>query len=97
MKTVKITCINKDAGNHYSHEAIQKLGWVNDSDSTDWGKCTRLEMVKFLEDGGRAYVEAGGKKAYLIVKTSPFSGIKYVQTVADGRESNNLLELPECK
>jgi hypothetical protein len=95
---VRITCINKDNGNHYNrHEAIEKLGWVDENDSTSKGRCTRLEMVKFLEeDGGSAYVSAGGKKAYLVVKISSFSNRKYVQTVADGRETNNLLELPEC-
>ena len=92
---VRITCINKDNGNHYNpHEAIQKLGWI-DENSGKKGISTRLEMVDFLEKGGSAYVSRGGKVAYLIVKKS-ISGNKYVQTIADGRETNNLLELSEC-
>jgi hypothetical protein len=52
-------------------------------------------MVDFLERGGSAYVSKGGVVAYLVVRKS-ISGNKFVQTIADGRETNNLLELPEC-
>lgn len=95
IMSVRITCINKDGGNHYNqHEAIEKLGWIDEA-SGKRGISTRLEMVDFIEKGGSAYVERGGKKAYLIVKRS-ISGNKFVQTIADGRETNNLLELSEC-
>ncbi len=96
--SVRIYCINKDNGNHYDpHEAITNLGWVNEANG-ETGKCTRLDMVKFIEvDNGQAYVkDASGKVAYLIVKLSP-NGNKYVKTKADGVETNNLLSLLECK
>jgi hypothetical protein len=95
---VKITCINKAGGNHYDpHEAIEKLGWVNEQTRAS-GVSTRLEMVEFIEKHkGRAYTkDIFGSEAVLIVKTSP-AGNKYVKTVSDGRETNNLLNLPECK
>lgn len=97
--TLEITCINKDGGDHYDrHEAISDLGWLNESTS-ETGKCTRLAMVDWLEKNtsNQAYVkDTAGNKAYLKVRTSA-SGSKFVQTVADGRYTNNLLELPECR
>lgn len=93
---VKITCINKDNGHHYdAHEAITHLGWINESDGKT-GKSTRADMVKFLEDGNKAYTkDSAGNVAYL--KVFSRSGIKYVKTVADGKETDNLLYLVECK
>lgn len=95
--SVKIICINKDDGNHYNpHEAIEQLGWINES-TNEKGKSTLAEMVKFLEGGGSAYVtDHFGNKAYLEVQVSSH-GNKYVQTRSDGRLTNNLLELPECR
>lgn len=95
--SVRIHCINKERGNHYDpHEAITNLGWVNEATSES-NKCTRLEMVTFIEGGGQAYVKnVLGKVAYLVVKVSPY-GNKFVKTKADGVETNNLLSLPECK
>jgi hypothetical protein len=54
-------------------------------------------MVKFIEqDGGKAYVkDERGNLAYLYVRTSQ-SNNKFVQTYADSRYTNNLLNLPEC-
>jgi len=94
---VKIICINKDSGDHYDpHEAITYLGWINESTGkTD--KSTRLEMVKFIKDGNQAYVkDVYGNKVFLIVRVSR-NGNEYVQTIADGKLTNNLLELPECR
>lgn len=95
--SVKITCINKDNGDHYDpHEAITHLGWINENTSKS-GKCSRDDMIRFLEKGYRAYVkDAWGNIAYLVVRISRF-GNKFVKTIADGRESNNLLELLECR
>lgn len=90
-------CINKDSGDHYdSHEAITNLGWVNELNQKT-GKATRAEMVKFIEGGNQAYTkDRFGNVAYLVVRTSR-SGNKYVKTIADGKETDNLLALVECK
>ena len=95
--SVKITCINKDNGDHYDrHEAITHLGWINESTNAT-GKSTRDEMVKFLEGGNSAYTKDNlSNVAYLVVRVSG-SGNKYVKTVADGKETDNLLYLVECK
>jgi hypothetical protein len=95
--SVKITCINKDGGDHYDpHLAITDLGWVNEKTNAK-GKSTLSEMIKWIEnDSGVAYTkDAYGKLAYLVVRVSRY-GNKYVRTVADGRDTNNLLELKEC-
>jgi len=96
--SVKITCIKKDNGNHDNpHEAIEKLGWLDESTGKS-GICTRLEMVEFIEkDKGIAYVvDRFGNKAYLYVRVSVKNN-KFVQTIADGKYSNNLLALIECR
>ncbi len=94
---VKITCISKDGGNHLNpHEAITNLGWVNEETRAE-GNSTREQMIEFIEkQGGKAYTRDGyGRVAYLIVKTSAY-GNKYVKTISDGVESDNLLLLNEC-
>ncbi len=94
--SVRITCINKDNGHHYDqHLAITHLGWINEETSAT-GKSTRLQMVEFVEKGNIAYVkDALGKIARLVVRTSQY-GNKFVKTVQDNRETNNLLALSEC-
>jgi hypothetical protein len=95
---LEITCISKDYGNHNNpHEAIEKLGWLNES-TGESDICTRLAMVEFIEKKkGSAYVaDRSGNKAYLYVRTS-VNGNKFVQTYADGKYSDNLLALLECK
>ncbi|NTW15348.1 MAG: DUF3892 domain-containing protein [Candidatus Moranbacteria bacterium] len=94
--SVRITCINKDAGDHHDpHEAISHLGWINE-DNGNAGKSTRADMVQYLEGGNSAYTkDSYGNMAYLVVCVSR-AGNKYVKTVADGKETDNLLSLPEC-
>jgi hypothetical protein len=93
---VRITCITKDNGQHYDrHEAIQYLGWVNEQTRTT-GRSSREQMIQFLENRGAAFTRDGfGNVAYLVIRISPY-GNKYVKTIADGKESDNLLALPEC-
>lgn len=95
--SIKITCINKQQGYHEDpHHAISHLGWVEDGTGKS-GKSTRLEIYDWIKDqNGVAYItDSYGNKAYLMTKVSK-NGTKFVQTVADGRETNNLLNLPEC-
>ena len=53
-------------------------------------------MVRWIEEGNRAYVEDVSRdRAYCYVRTSPH-GTKFLQTFSDGNFTNNLLSLPEC-
>jgi hypothetical protein len=95
--SLRITCINKDSGNHDNpHEAISRYGWLNEI-SMESGKSTRQEMVEWVEKGNTAYVkDANGNTAKCGVRTSK-KGTKFLQTYSDGFYSDNLLSLSECK
>jgi len=94
MSEVQITCINKDSGHHDNpNEAVAYYGWRNESGKT--GRWDRQTMVKWIEEGNKAYVEDVGKKVYCYVRSS-VNGTKFLQTQADGEWKNNLLSLPEC-
>lgn len=97
ISEIKIHCINKDRGNHHNpYLAIEKFGWSNFS-SGETGKYTLKQMVDFLEKGHRAFVQNGiFSKVYLKV-VQQANGDKFVQTYADGKPTNNLLNLPECR
>ena len=93
---IKINCINKDNGNHENpYEAISHYGWVEDvtgkSDVT-----ARSTVVGWVESGTRAYVSSYEGVVDCFVNRSP-RGTKFLQTNADSRSSNNLLNLPECR
>ena len=93
--SVRITWINKAGGDHEDpHVAISWLGWTEDG-TNKTGKTSRVDMHKWVKDGGQAYVRDALGVAYLVAKTSRF-GNPFVQTVADGRPTDNLLHLPEC-
>lgn len=94
---VRITCINKDNGNHGNpHEGITNYGWRVEA-TGEMGNSTRAEMVDFLEvKKGKAYVkDARGNVAWVDVWVSAH-GNKYLRTYADGKWTDNLLALPEC-
>ncbi|MDB4984661.1 MAG: hypothetical protein JWM20_840 [Patescibacteria group bacterium] len=93
---VRITCINKDNGNHLNpHAGITHFGWVNEQTRAT-GKSTKAVMVDFLtKQGGKAYVkDARGNIAYVGVITNHIP--PYLRTYADGKWSDNLLSLGEC-
>jgi len=53
-------------------------------------------MYDFVLKGGVAYVVGSlGQKAYLMTAITA-RGTKYVKTVPDSTQSDNLLKLPEC-
>lgn len=94
---VRITCINKDSGNHENpYVAISTLGWINEQTGAA-NKSSREDMYKFVKDGGRAYVkDAYGSTSDLVAEISP-RGTRYVKTKPDSTTTDNLLKLMECK
>lgn len=93
--SIRVNCINKAGGDHEDpHVAISTLGWIEDGTGKT-GKNSRLEMYSWVKDGGRAYVQDSLGVAYLVARISR-AGNPYVQTEADGRPTDNLLQLPEC-
>jgi len=95
---VRITCIKKDNGNHNNpHEGITDFGWINE-ETRATGQNTLLQMVHFFEkQNGKAYVKDNfGNIAYVGIVTTNL-GNKYLRTYSDGKWTDNLLALDECK
>jgi len=91
---VRIIAIRKDNGNHYNpHEAISDYKWLNESTGAS-GATGRPDMVAWVQEGNRAYVSSQEGTVDCFVNTST-AGTKFLQTNADQRSSNNLLNLPE--
>jgi hypothetical protein len=90
----QIDCINK-SDRQNAHERIRFIGGAN-GDGSRW-KLSEEEAIAGIESGKWTfYVFAGGKRADVIVAKSA-QGNKYLKTVSDGEQPNNLLSLPECK
>ncbi len=89
---IEIQCINK-AHSDDPERRIRSVGGVG-SDGTSW-KLSEDEAIDGIEAGKWAfYVSAGGSTAEVIIATR--EGHKYLKTVADSEEPDNLLSLPEC-
>jgi hypothetical protein len=91
--SVEIKCINK-TDRYNAHERISHVGGIN-PDGGRW-KLTQEAAILGIESGKYAFtVTAGGRTVDVIVAESRF-GNKYLKTVADGEQPDNLLSLPEC-
>jgi len=92
---VRIIAIRKDGGNHYNpHEAVSHYKWLNEQ-SGESGIADRPNMVGWVERGNQAYVSSQEGTVNCFVNQSA-AGTKFLETRADSRSSNNLLNLPEC-
>ena len=90
-KTAQITCINK-SDRYDPHERITHVG----GHVTKPWKITQDTAIAYIESGEwQFYVSVDGESVWVIVATGRY-GNKYLKTVADGEQPNNLLSLPEC-
>ncbi|WP_322789043.1 DUF3892 domain-containing protein [Paraburkholderia phymatum] len=72
--------------------------WLTERDTAKTGMSTRQQMVEFIEKNGTRSVycpDRDPKKTSAWVEVHSNGRIRYVQTVADGRKTDNLLALPE--
>lgn len=88
MADVNITCIRKQPRNN-PYEGITHLG-------NSQGHWSREQVIGWIETGANSfYTVANGVRADIVVVQGE-SG-KYLRTVANGRYTDNLLSLPECR
>jgi len=89
----QILCVKK-SDRQNPHERITHIGGIN-GNGNSW-RLTQDEAIIGIENGKwEFYVSSGGNIANVIVSTSRF-GNKYLKTINDGEQPNNLLTLPEC-
>jgi hypothetical protein len=90
---IRIQCINK-TDRYDPHERISHVGGEN-PDGSRW-RLEQQDAIRRIENGEFSfYVLSGGSRAAVVVAVSRYSH-KYLKTVADGDQPNNLLSLPEC-
>ena len=99
--TTNIKCVAKRMSGGSGHEHIAYLWWVKCIDGKETGEAssaTREQMVAYIEANGNNSVWCPDKNKQLpgaCVHVHNNGRIKYVQTVADGRKTDNLLSLPD--
>jgi len=91
---IRIECINK-SDRQNPHERILYVGGTN-PDQTRW-KLSQRDAISGIENGSYSfYVERPQRDRVEVVVAVSQYGNKYLKTVADGDQPNNLLSLPEC-
>ncbi len=95
----QITCVAKRDALDDPEENIKYVGGVH-VPSGYYFMMDQSEVITRIESGEQFFVEGGGEKAQVIVKTHfpPWApqGTKFITTVADDTTADNLLSLPEC-
>lgn len=92
---VRIIGVRKPSGDiHNRLEAISHYRWLNEQNGKS-GIDDRPTMVAWVDKNNRAYVSSAEGTVDCFVNTSA-SGTRFLQTNADSRSSNNLLNLPPC-
>lgn len=91
---VRIQCINK-TDRQAADERIANVGGQNPGGGR-W-RLSLDEAIAGIEEGKWSfYVEQPAGDAVDVVVAISAAGNKYLKTVADGDQPNNLLSLPEC-
>lgn len=89
----EVLCVNK-SDRYNPHERITHIGGKN-SEVERW-RLTQEAAIEGIESGKWSfYVRKAGQTVDVVVAKSQY-GHKYLKTVADGVQPDNLLSLPEC-
>lgn len=98
--SITLKCFARRMEGGQGHEHIAYLWWVkmiDSKESTETGVYSRDQMVAYIEKNGNNSVWCPDRNPSLQgawVHVHNNGRIKYVQTVADGRKTDNLLSLP---
>lgn len=91
--TVEITHV-RYGSTEKTESTIAQYKWRNPSDG-NVGSSDKPTMVDWIDNkGGHAYVGNGSSRVDVGV-VRPMQGQPYLRTYADGKWTNNLLNLPE--
>ena len=90
---VKITHVHFGSTPPRSEETITSYRWVNISNGTT-GDSDKASMVQYIDvSKGAVYVGKGSARVSVGV-VRPTYGTPYLRTYADGKWTNNLVNLP---
>lgn len=89
--SIRITAIHLSADGS-THEHITDLAW-RDYVTGQTREDTKSTIVKFLEEGGKAFVETGASKCAVGV-ARPAGGTPHLRTFSNGTWTDSLLSLP---
>lgn len=90
--TFRITHVKFDNPLYKTYETITAYAWIDEitnATGADW----KPQMVAKVEGGKRAFVGTGIYRVEATVVAPP-QGQKFLRTVADSTNANNLLNLP---
>jgi len=91
MGRLQVSCISKTPRND-PHNRIANLGGIHNN--IRW-KHTEAEAIRNIEHQVHSYhVNRGGGDVEVVI--AHHLGNKYLKTVPDGLQPDNLLSLPEC-
>ncbi len=91
MTILEITHIKKP-------DRFSTVDSIQEVAGSGWGPWTLAYAVQWAETYGNRFIVRGSLGTQIDVKVMPpksFYGSKYLQTVSDRTETNNLLSLPE--
>ena len=79
-----------------AHQQIQAICGIK-PDGSHWS-LTQEEAISQIEDGIAAfYLERAGGRRFDVAVAMDFHAHKYLRTVADGQQPDELLYLPNCQ
>jgi hypothetical protein len=82
-----ITVVRMTPTTANDHQHISDVQWAQPGQS---GTSTREGMIQFIDEGNAVFVHGSPDARVLVVDGNP----RYLRTHADGRPTNNLLNLP---
>ena len=89
----KVVCVEIDSKCGYRDcRKIKLIGILTDSRGVN--KYTPEKIYEWIKDGDKFFIENNGERTFLI--KAEREGTKYVRTLPNDTEEDNLLELGSC-